>query len=448
LTITDDVHVTYPAGEERYILASPGDPVELHARKEGLPSEYRATRSLWNRDGRTILLLGDTYFTDDAIRKVETFAARKYQGFGRHGKSNITGCRYGELFAASWWPEQFEKMEEYLKIIEGHHARGTITRPTGWMLLRAWQGTPLNKHRTEPEWMTTIDDLTDDWDFPVDYETHPVIAKETKMYEAGKGHAARNAAFPRLLARLGVEARHVVHVGAHDGEEMPYYESAKFEKITLVEPDPALAHQLRAKWPYVEVIEAAVGLRKHDAVPLYVMPVSNMNTVIATGLDAPKSIVNVKMVRLRDIAKDANVAVIDVQGAELDVLKGADLTRFDLVLVETSTVPDTTMASTYSDVTDYMISQGYEVVEYWTRDYQWVAKWGRKRHHKDVGEVRDVVYARVKTPPVEPIPDTAGPSDEELSLPAEVADDRDGTWSLPVAVEGDNTQKESPAVGE
>lgn len=431
LTISDDVHLTYPPGDSRYLDAIPaGANVQAHPRGSSYPSEYHATHLHWNPGGRTILLLGDTYFTDAAIHKIASFSKRTYQGFGRHKGSSVTGCRYGELWAASWWTDHHKQMDEHLAKIKRLRDAGTITRPTGWMLLRAWQGTDLAKHRCLPEWMTTIDDWTEDWDFPVDYDSHPAIRKAVQKLKAGEGHAARNKQLPDLLARLGVKPKHVVHVGAHDGEEMPYYEAAKFEKITLIEPDPELAKRLRMKWPYAEVIEAAAGAKSGKAT-LYLMPVSNMNTLVE-GLDAPKGTTEVKVVRLKDVAKGANVAVVDVQGLELDVLKGADLQRYDVVMVETSTVVDPTMASTYSDVTEYMDSQGFDVLEYWTRDYQWVAKWGRKRNHREAGEVRDVVY--VKRPKVEPTP-----APEPAALP-EIADEREGTWTLPGTVNVNETE--------
>lgn len=398
MTITEDVHITFPPGDDRYLdavmLIDPGlVRVNVHARGESYPSEYHATHRLWADDDRTILLLGDTYFTDTAIEKIARFGKRTFQGFGRHRGSQYTGCKYGEMWAASWWPEHIKTMDEHLAKIKSLRERGIITRPTGWMLLRAWQGTDLAKHRCLPEWMTTIDDLTDDFDFPQDYDNHPVTKKAVRKMEAGKGHAARNANLPALLARLGVEARHVLHVGAHDGEEVPYYESAKFKKITLVEPDPDLARRLVAKFPNTTVVEAAAGERAGRAT-LFKMAVSNMNTMMQGGLDNPVGTVDVDVVRMADIATDANVAVVDVQGAELDALRGADLSRYDIVMVETTTVPDVTMASTYSDVTAHMIANGFKVEEYWTRDYQWVAKWGRKRNHTQQGEVRDVIYVK------------------------------------------------------
>lgn len=410
LSISDDVHVTYPSGDNRYIQAAPRNPsVTMHPQSVDLPSEYHSTRQLWSEEGRTILLLGDTYFTDAAINIINRFRKRKYQGFGRFGRSWMTKCKYGELWAASWYPEQHQRQDEYLENIRQLRESGKITRPTGWMLLRSWQQTDLARHKCLPEWMTTINDLTEDWDFPRDYQSHPVVNMEAKKMEAGKGHAARNNKLPALLERLGVKPRHVVHVGAHDGEEVPFYEMAKFSKITLIEPLPSKAQSLKMKWPHANVIEAAAGEKSSASVPFHVMPVTNMSTLV-TGSDLPSTTIPVKMIRLKDVAKSANVAVIDVQGSELSVLKGADLSRYDIVMVETSTVIDPTMAATYQEVTDYMSQHDFEVVEYWVRDYQWVAKWGRGRSHATPGEVRDVIYRRI--PQQHPTTDTEE-SDQE-----------------------------------
>lgn len=179
LGVTDDVHVTYPPGDTRYVMAAdtPAGVVRLHPRVTSLPSEYRATRSLWSENDRTVLLLGDVYYTNHAIDTIAAYTERRYRGFGRRNRSRITGCRYGELFAASWWPEHHTTMDTHLKTIEAHHADGTITRPTGWMLLRAWQGTHLARHMVLPAWMTRIDDETEDWDFPHDYDTHPAVKR-------------------------------------------------------------------------------------------------------------------------------------------------------------------------------------------------------------------------------------------------------------------------------
>jgi hypothetical protein len=172
LTVTSDVHLTSP-DDDRYSLPE----VTRHIRDADAPSEYAATRDLWSHDGRTILLLGDVYFTDGAVRRIADFTDRRFRVFGRYGPSGATGTPYGEIFAASWWPEQHQQMDAHLGLVHRIRAAGTVTRPPGWMLLYAWQGTPLAEHRVDPAWFEEIDDWTDDFDTKEDYDRHPATRR-------------------------------------------------------------------------------------------------------------------------------------------------------------------------------------------------------------------------------------------------------------------------------
>jgi hypothetical protein len=161
LSLTRDVHVTVPDDDRYTVLGVP-----RHVRRTDLPNEYVSTRSLWSETGRTVLLLGDVYFTAAALRTVVSRTERAYRVFGRRGASQCTGTPYGEIFAASWWPEHHEMLDRHLAAIGG-------ANKAGWRLLRAVQGTPTDRHITRRPWFVRIDDLTDDIDFPADYDRHP-----------------------------------------------------------------------------------------------------------------------------------------------------------------------------------------------------------------------------------------------------------------------------------
>lgn len=174
LTLTNDVHVTSP-DDDRYAIwtsLGPGDGivhgVVRHIRGTEEPNEYVSTRDLWNPDGRTVLLLGDVYFTDGAMRTIGTWGRRAYRVFGRRSASRITGTPWGEIFAVSWWPEHHTVLDEHLTEI------GDANK-AGWRLLRLMQGTPVDRHIVRGKWFTTIDDMTDDIDFAADYERHPMM---------------------------------------------------------------------------------------------------------------------------------------------------------------------------------------------------------------------------------------------------------------------------------
>lgn len=165
LRFTGDVIVTAPPGDERYAVPGAGLRPTAPA-----ANEYAASRPLWADDGRTVLLLGDVYFTDAAIQTIASWGRRRYRCFGRRGPSRITGTPWGEIFAASWWPDQHALLDEHLAAI-GDSSKA------GWRLLRLMQGTPVNRHVVRATWFTTIDDLTDDVDFAADYERHPMMGR-------------------------------------------------------------------------------------------------------------------------------------------------------------------------------------------------------------------------------------------------------------------------------
>src|SRR5690606_21930618 len=110
--ITEDVHITTP-DDDRYDL--PG--ATRHIRSpEG--NEYTSTRALWSTNSRTILLLGDVYFTDRAIDVIRYGSPSSYQVYGRYRGSKVTGCPWGEIFAVSWGPAQHATMDSHLAEVD------------------------------------------------------------------------------------------------------------------------------------------------------------------------------------------------------------------------------------------------------------------------------------------------------------------------------------------
>jgi len=203
-------------------------------------------------------------------------------------------------------------------------------------------------------------------------------------------------AFPELVKRHRVDPGKLVHVGAHEGQEMRFYYEAGFTDMVLVEPIPELAKQLRTRFPGVEVVQAACSDHEGEAT-LNILQRTNMSTLLEPGpLDQVTRTVGVALRRLDAIAPDAQVAVIDAQGHELEVLSAAPWDSLQMVIVETCTVDDPTVASSYDLVTEAVTTKGFVEVDRWTRDYDWVSRWarGNKGQRKTGGEIRDVVFLR------------------------------------------------------
>lgn len=206
--------------------------------------------------------------------------------------------------------------------------------------------------------------------------------------------------FPHLVEKLRIEPTHIIHVGAHHGEEVQYYKQANAGHITLVEPIPELAQELADAYEddaTITVVEAACGAVPATAT-LHIMEKTNLSTLHEPqDSDRLDRIIQVSVVRLDSIQGDANVAVIDAQGLEIDVLAAADLTKFDLVIAECCTKDDPTIAVGYDAMVEFMDLHGFREANKWSRDYQWINKWSRgtkARFHKGGGAVYDAAFIK------------------------------------------------------
>src|SRR5690606_39801469 len=96
-----------------------------------------------------------------------------------------------------------------------------------------------------------------------------------------------------------------------------------------------------------------------------------------------RDVITVDVGRLATIQDGCNVAVIDAQGAELDVLKGADLAALDLVIVETVEPSEVWRPALPRDVADEWFAE-----RGWSAAFEW-------RH--TAPDVRDVAYVPMRT---------------------------------------------------
>lgn len=157
-----------------------------------------------------------------------------------------------------------------------------------------------------------------------------------------------------LFAQYRLGARGVVHVGAHEGQELPVYRAMGFRNVLLIEANPAVFARLQASVAGdsgIELAQCAMG------------QTDGLATLRLTTFDQSSSLLPLKLHRevypeisecgvlpvparrLDSLlaerpggAADFNLLVLDVQGAELLVLRGAEesLAGFDAVVSEIS----------------------------------------------------------------------------------------------------------------
>lgn len=177
LLIERGVHEIYVAvkklSKEYHVDDSIQYQVELNYKQNADADKFLSTKDLWNEKGRTIVLYGDCYFTEEAMDTIVLSEIKEWTLFCRPNASSITGTPWGECFAQSFYPEHLKQHEEMLHYVADLYKRGVINRCGGWEHYRAMIGRRDEKVK-HPHVMGTnfveIDDFTDDFDYPKDLE--------------------------------------------------------------------------------------------------------------------------------------------------------------------------------------------------------------------------------------------------------------------------------------
>ena len=164
-------------GEDIYIVANSTDYqidgtklyCPAHISGIGGADKIQNSSCLWSNSERTLLILGDVYFTDEAIKIIKGYVNRDWSAFGRKEGSYITGCPWGELFAFSFYPEHIKELNYAIDNAILHYNQGYIGRCQGWEIYRAWDGIDLRVHGINGHFVE-INDFTDDFDYPGDYD--------------------------------------------------------------------------------------------------------------------------------------------------------------------------------------------------------------------------------------------------------------------------------------
>lgn len=207
--------------------------------------------------------------------------------------------------------------------------------------------------------------------------------------------------FRTLIANTQVNVRHIIHVGAHQGQEVTFYRGLRTKHITLVEPIPEWARFLKREYLDLDVVQGACSDQPGEG-KLHVLNPTLASTLVDPGpKEQVDKVVTVPVFTLEDLAQDyrvpPNIAVIDVQGKELDVLKGAKLEDLDMIVVETCTVPDPVIASNYDDVVDFLEDRGFAEHIFWSRDYGEMTEFIRGTGEvSEKEQIRDVVFVKEK----------------------------------------------------
>ncbi|MHB8744517.1 MAG: NTP transferase domain-containing protein [Sulfuricaulis sp.] len=158
-------------GVEECVCVANDRRLRVTGAKPLLPSQSRylvetIMSSVAEWSARTIILLGDVFFTEKAMRAIVSFSG-DVGIFGRPWASKLVNCSHGELFGISFSHLVSDKIietAEHVRELADAGARGNL-----WDLYHTLVDLPLNSGMAESKLFKVIDDLTNDFDRPEDY---------------------------------------------------------------------------------------------------------------------------------------------------------------------------------------------------------------------------------------------------------------------------------------
>lgn len=165
----DDIHIV--ANTNDYSINGANLYKPKHTKRNDGVDKFLNSQDLWLDNGRTIVLYGDVYFTDEAMKTICEYNHRDWTLFARPYGSNVTGTPWGECFAQTFYedhiPEHLRNLEKAVNLYQ----QKKIMKPSGWQHYRFMIGVP--DHLVDRHWygdrMIRIDDETDDFDTKEDY---------------------------------------------------------------------------------------------------------------------------------------------------------------------------------------------------------------------------------------------------------------------------------------
>jgi hypothetical protein len=124
---------------------------------------------LWDPIGKTVIVFGDVFLTDEAVNTIMATRSHKIEWFGRSGPGTKTGWPFAEVFALSF---PYQRIPELIEAVEAAKAASRaeeIEVAKAWHAYRYLAGIPLTEGCVVGDHFTEIDDLTQDFDCPECY---------------------------------------------------------------------------------------------------------------------------------------------------------------------------------------------------------------------------------------------------------------------------------------
>lgn len=168
----DDMKIYVVGADEEYQIKGSELYIPTKNKKNFDADKFLNSQDLWNKNGRTLVVYGDVFFTEYAIERIMGNHEVDWRLYARPYASEYTGTPYGECFVQSFYPHNFADHHAALRRIVDLYSKGLIPRCGGWEHYRQMIRIPeteMYRHLVG-EKLEVIDDYTDDVDYPEDYE--------------------------------------------------------------------------------------------------------------------------------------------------------------------------------------------------------------------------------------------------------------------------------------
>jgi len=180
----------------------------------------------------------------------------------------------------------------------------------------------------------------------------PYVAIQERLMPLVLGQEAKGLNLVQLCRHHGIEPRGVLHVGAHEGQELSTYDAMGVTQTVFIEANPAVYARLvvamRDRRDVITVnraIDDAVGRatlhlasfdQSSSLLPMDAHRTIYPQIVPAGTVDVEATTLDVLLEELNLPAEKFNLLAIDVQGAEGKVLRGARdvLRHIDAIAIE------------------------------------------------------------------------------------------------------------------
>jgi hypothetical protein len=141
-------------------------------------NKFMCSQTLWNKNGRTVLVFGDVYFTNDAVKTIMKTTG-EFKWFLRKDASEFSGARWKEIFALAFDATMINNITQTILMLI---SRDQVKTQAGWALYSTMTGDRIPRSFVNHHHVN-IDDWTEDFDYPEDlqiWEEHRALAKATK----------------------------------------------------------------------------------------------------------------------------------------------------------------------------------------------------------------------------------------------------------------------------